>query len=73
MKAFLLRFWNQTGRKGLILALLVVVPVWTYFMSKQDGRLNLTVLYCAIALVAVLMLGEFISERITKWRTTRKR
>ena len=60
MKAFLKYFWHQTGSKALVIGMCIVVPIWTYFWSKQDGQFNYTMIAIGVGFLAFVLLMEFI-------------
>jgi hypothetical protein len=72
MKDFFKHVFNQRGFKAALIWCATVVPVWTYFWSKQDGQFNVTIIMIGLCLLVVLVLCEFISIKVKQWRTGRK-
>jgi hypothetical protein len=63
---FLKHFFAQTGVKPLLIGLAIVVPVWTYFWSKQDGQFNPSVIIGGVCFVLFVMLCEWITFLIKR-------
>lgn len=64
MKSFIKHFLNQTGIKGLLIGVAIVVPVWTWQWSRDDGSFNPTMIYIGVGVVLFVMLCEWISLKV---------
>lgn len=61
MKNFLQRFLQQRGVKGMLIGVAIVVPVWTWQWSRDDGTFNPTMIYIGVGFVGFVVLCEYIS------------
>ena len=72
MKEFFKNLVKMTGFKAGLAFVLVVVPIWTWKWSKDDGQFNITMVICGVCLLAVIAIGEFISKLVKEWRAGKR-
>ena len=60
MKAFLTKFWNNTGSKGLVFGSIGFMIIWSITWSLRDGKLNLEPVLIGLGLVAFALLMTWI-------------
>lgn len=66
MKKFLKSFINQTGVKPFLIMAAVVVPIFTFFWSKQDDRFNPYVIIGAGVFFILLLFCEWIANGLKR-------